>query len=820
MPGITSVARSFNQDIDGLLSGIKWAVSSLTFSFPSSASFYQAGSAPYGETSSFAPLNATQQNEVRWVLQQFASVALMSFTEITETSSQHADLRAAGSNAPSTAWAYFPASSAYGGDSWYNRSSHNYDNPVRGNYAAHTFLHEFGHAFGLEHGHDTSNPYGALPAGHDSLEYSVMTYRTYVGGALSGYTYENWGAPQTLMQDDIAAIQYMYGANFNSNSGNTSYSWSPATGEEFVNGIGQGAPGSNRIFMTLWDGGGVDTYDFSNYATNLSVDLRPGRWTTVSAAQLADLGYWTTDGPGAHMAAGNIANALLYNNDPRSLIENAIGGSGSDLLVGNAANNLLDGRGGANTLMGATGNDSYVVRSAGDQVIENTGEGYDTITASMTYVLPANIEALVLASGAINGTGNNADNSIVGNSGNNAIDGGAGADVMTGGTGNDTYYVGSLGDQIVEFAGEGADWVYVSVSGYTIPVNVELAVVALAGLTLNAGAPNAALYGGLWDHVLYGSNGGDFLNGGSGGEAFIPNAGADAINGGSGTDAVGYTWVSPGVANTAAVLIDLTDVSRNTGIAAGDTYASIEIFYGSQAADWLGGDGAANTFYGNAGDDLVFGRDGADMLYGENGNDVLLGGAGADILDGGAGTDTVGYCWLAPGVLNTSAVTVNLATPAQNAGIAAGDSLNSIEVVYGSRSGDTLIGDANANNFHGDAGNDDIRGAAGNDTLFGEAGNDTLNGGIGNDVLSGSSGDDLFVFNKGDGLDTVSDFTAGNAAGDVIDLHGYGVATFAALQGFMTQVAADTLIAFDASNHITLQSVTLGQLNQSDFLLS
>ena len=72
--------------------------------------------------------------------------------------------------------------------------------------------------------------------------------------------------------------------------------------------------------MTIWDGGGNDTYDFSNYTTNLSVNLQPGSWTTASTAQLANLGN-------GHTAIGNIANAYLYNNNPASLIENAVGGS-------------------------------------------------------------------------------------------------------------------------------------------------------------------------------------------------------------------------------------------------------------------------------------------------------------------------------------------------------------------------------------------------------------------------------------------------------------------------------------------------------------
>ena len=69
----------------------------------------------------------------------------------------------------------------------------------------------------------------------------------------------------------------MYGANYNTNSGNTVYKWSPTTGQMSINGVGQGAPAGNKIFMTIWDGGGNDTYDFSNYTTNLSVDLQPGR---------------------------------------------------------------------------------------------------------------------------------------------------------------------------------------------------------------------------------------------------------------------------------------------------------------------------------------------------------------------------------------------------------------------------------------------------------------------------------------------------------------------------------------------------------------
>lgn len=120
----------------------------------------------------------------------------------------------------------------------------------------------------------------------------------------------------------------------------------------------------------------------------------------------------------------------------------------------------------------------------------------------------------------------------------------------------------------------------------------------------------------------------------------------------------------------------------------------------------------------------------------------------------------------------------------------------------------------------GGSGSDVLYGHDGNDTLGGGGGNDLLAGGRGNDMLSGGTGDDRFVFKTGDGLDTITDFTPGNTGGDVIDLHGYGVTTFAALQGLMSQIGSDIVIAFDDFNHIVLQQVALAQLNAGDFILS
>ena len=78
-----------------------------------------------------------------------------------------------------------------------------------------------------------------------------MTYRSYIGGSVSGgYTNEQWGYAQSWMMYDIAALQRMYGADFTTNGGNTVYSWSPDSGDTLVNGVAGIEPGANRIYVT------------------------------------------------------------------------------------------------------------------------------------------------------------------------------------------------------------------------------------------------------------------------------------------------------------------------------------------------------------------------------------------------------------------------------------------------------------------------------------------------------------------------------------------------------------------------------------------
>lgn len=385
MSSTVSVGRTGNQEIDALFSGLMWTTNNLTYSFPTNASYYGSGYGQGEPQDGFRPLNSQQIAAAHAVLGSIAAVTNLTFTEIQETGTTHATLRLAMSGAPSSAWTYTPADYQEAGDTWFGTANGWYDAPRLGNYGFYTFLHELGHSLGLKHGNETG-VYGALPYAHDSMEYSVMTYRSYVGAAGQYVENETWGYAQSLMMDDIAALQQMYGANFSTHAGNTIYRFDPATGQAFIDGQGQGAPGANRIFETIWDGGGIDTYDLSNYATNLALDLRPGAWSTLSTSQLAQLGS-------GHTARGNIANALLFEDDPRSLIENAIGGTGNDTITGNATANVLNGGAGTDRLSGLGGNDT-LIGGAGSDVLTG-GAGADAFMFTATLNRSTNLDRIV-----------------------------------------------------------------------------------------------------------------------------------------------------------------------------------------------------------------------------------------------------------------------------------------------------------------------------------------------------------------------------------------------------------------------------------------
>lgn len=379
---MSEIGRSGIPDIDGILWGVKWDQLSLTYAFPTQKSQYGG----YSDIEGLQGFNTEQKAAVSSIIAELNDITGLSVTLAADPATanlrfieaEYVDQGGFGYDGPIDTAIGSPPDDTfvplYGqGDMFFNRVDFNA--PSKGAYDYIVFIHELGHSLGLKHGHteqvspDGSFTFPKLPDQHDSMEYSVMTYRSAINGTIEGaFTNEEFGYAQSWMMNDIAALQYLYGADFTSHAGNTVYSWNPDTGEMYIDGIGQGQPGANRVFLTIWDGDGVDTYDMSAYTKSVSIDLAPGGYSITSFGQLA-----TLDADKGIDARGNVFNALLYQGDMRSLIENAIGGAGSDMILGNQAANTLAGNGGVDKLTGFGGIDTLDGGQSRDSLVGGGG---------------------------------------------------------------------------------------------------------------------------------------------------------------------------------------------------------------------------------------------------------------------------------------------------------------------------------------------------------------------------------------------------------------------------------------------------------------
>lgn len=237
----------------------------------------------------------------------------------------------------------------------------------QGGYSFAVVLHEFGHAHGLAHPHDTgggseimlgvtgsTGSYGVFDLNQGV--YTVMSYNDawdrhpdgpsrYSGtGPTIGY---GWSG--SLSAFDIAQLQERYGVH-SANAGDNVYML------DAVNARG-------TYYETIWDSGGNDTIAYAGSAA-AQIDLLS-----------ATLDY-SAIGGGVVSFVDNVWGG--YTIAHGVVIENATGGSGNDRLLGNEAANTLTGNAGDDVLVGRGGNDLLLGGDGADRV--SGGDGLDVAT--------------------------------------------------------------------------------------------------------------------------------------------------------------------------------------------------------------------------------------------------------------------------------------------------------------------------------------------------------------------------------------------------------------------------------------------------------
>lgn len=369
----------------------------ITYSFQDSAhatGIYNNPHEGFTEQFGYSSLNEAQRAAVRIGIQTWDELIAPSFKEVNGHGA--ADIVYANTTTgPAQAWAYYPFNYGYPkynhleSDVWIADPQVNASNGqvYPGGYGLTTSIHETGHALGLSHpgaynfsdDFDVTYDNGAEYA-QDSRQYSIMSYwDAYETGASSiDWSVMRFVYSSTPMVHDIHVTQQKYGADMTTRTGDSTYGFNATA--DVTNEAMRFHDGEMAAVFTIWDAGGKDTIDFSGYETPTVIDLREGHYSSAGGAEeqlsldeinannaaaglpdrsqlLYDVyfnGVEGVNGDQSWKEITGVTDYLMHDNIGiayGAVIENAVGGSGDDVLIGNQAANKLTGGEGADRFL-------------------------------------------------------------------------------------------------------------------------------------------------------------------------------------------------------------------------------------------------------------------------------------------------------------------------------------------------------------------------------------------------------------------------------------------------------------------------------------
>ena len=313
----------------------------ITYSFPN----LNSSNSKYSYTDALGveiiktPLNQIQVNDIKIALKGISNFLNVEFVEVADNLTEVGTIRICIKTITDVLGKYKenitgssngPSNETSGGDIFFN------DWLINANFSSGlikdsqssvgdvcVFYHELFHALGIEHPND--NPSIPFEEGKSYREFTLMAseYSTNKANKYMLNQSTEYTISSTPMLYDIAALQYLYGANNSYNLGNNNYSYHP----------------DQPFIETLWDAGGTDTLDFSNFSKENTINLNEGHYSTISF----DINW---------SMSNNFSIAF------NTIIENAKGGSGKDNITGNIHSNKIQGNGGNDEIDGKSGLDT------------------------------------------------------------------------------------------------------------------------------------------------------------------------------------------------------------------------------------------------------------------------------------------------------------------------------------------------------------------------------------------------------------------------------------------------------------------------------